>query len=559
MTNPDDAVRVPDDRGAGDRGADDRGAGDPLAHAELAVLEQALQEHFTDRTPPDLWPAVAARSAAPHGLHPSSTATRLRSLLGAAVMLFGLLVVTTMLLWRPAADRDVPASVPQDPSATLPSDLAALQAELATTNEIQVQTRAVWSPEVRRWATLPRHDLDALFQSSLHPALDADLVAKIRSAIADAKLAPGVGGDAPLPTWSHYLILPKKQAGLMVRIGGDAPPLVGVPSATGPVLLHAPGFPFAELEPVAMRATEATVAAHGIVLGAGGFAAVPTTTTRMLLFDVPSTAVGELARYPSLRQLDLTAAPAWHDAATLRALAPRGLEALTLAPHRLDAAAFAALGKLRTLQELFLVERHPLLQLIERHATTPAASLDDAALRALGDLVALRELTLAGGRCTDAGLQALAALPIERLMLADCDAVRGETLAALPQVRELVVRGGQLGQAAAQQLANLPKLKRLSLLEAAAALPLGPLATSRSLADLTLAGPFARNDLPQLARAGALRELRLQPTPPFADGELPLLHGLRQLKRLSLAGSTAAQRAALHAALPNCQVGDELW
>lgn len=548
MTNPDDAVRVPDDRGADD----------PLARAELAVLEQALHEHFTERTPPDLWPAVAARSAAPRGLHPSSTSTRLRSLLGAAVMLFGLAVVTTLLLWRPVADGNAPASVPQDPSATLPADLAALQAELVATNEIQVQTRAVWSSALRRWATLPRHDLDALFQSPLQPALDADLVARIRAAIADAKLAPGVGGDAPLPTWSHHLLLPRKRE-LMVRIGGDAPPLVGFASATGPVLLHAPSFPFAELEPVAMRTTEATVAAQGIVLGAGGFAAVPTTATRMRLFDVPSTAFGELARYPSLRQLDLTEAPAWHAAETLLALAPRGLEALTLAPHRLDAAAFAALGHLRTLQELCLVERHPLLHLIERHATTPAASLDDAALRSLGDLVALRELTIAGGSCTDAGLQALAALPIERLMLVDCDAVRGETLAALPHVRELAVRGGQLGQAATQQLANLPKLKRLYLLEAAAALPLGPLATSRSLADLTLAGPFARNDLPQLARAGALRELRLQPAPPFADDELPLLQGLRQLTRLSVAGATPAQRAALHAALPNCQVSDELW
>ncbi|MBL8737851.1 MAG: hypothetical protein JNL12_15570 [Planctomycetes bacterium] len=548
MTDPDDAVRVPDDRGAGD----------PLARAELAVLEQALHEHFTDRTPPDLWPAVAARSAATHGLHPSSTATRLRSLLGAAVMLFGLAVVTTMLLWRPAADRDVPASVPQDPSATLPSDLAALQAELVTTNEIQVQTRAVWSPELRRWATLPRHDLDALFQSPLHPALDADLVARIRAAIADAKLAPGVGGDAPLPTWSHHLLLPRKRE-LMVRIGGDAPPLLGFASANGPVLLHAPGFPFAELEPVAMRTTKATVEAQGIVLGAGGFAAVPTTATRMRLFDVPNSAVGELARYPSLRQLDLTAAPAWHDAATLRALAASSLESLTVAPHRLDAAAFGALGQLRTLQELFLVERHPVLHVFERHATTQAPSLDDTALQALGNLVALRELTLAGGRCTDAGLQALAALPIELLALVDCDAVRGETLAALPQVRELIVRGGNLGRAATSQLANLPKLKRLYLLEAAAALPLGPLASSRSLADLTITGPFARSELPQLAPAGALRELRLQPTPPFADGELPLLHELRQLKRLSLAGSTAAQRAALHAALPNCQVGDELW
>lgn len=549
MTNPDDAVRVPDDRGADD----------PLARAELAVLEQALHEHFIDRTPPDLWPAVAARSAATHGLHPSSTTMRQRSLLVAALMLFGLGVVTTMLLWRPGTERNDLASTPQDPSATLPNDLAALQAELVTTNEIQVQTRAVWSPELRRWATLPRHDLDAVFQSPLHPALDADLVARIRAAIADAKLAPGVGGKAPLPTWSHSLILPRKQAELMVRIGGDAPPLVGFASANGPVLLHAPNFPFAELEPVAVRTTKATVEAQGIVLGAGGFAAVPTTATRMRLFDVPNSAVGELARYPSLRQLDLTAAPAWHDAATLRALAASSLESLTVAPHRLDAAAFGALGQLRTLQELFLVERHPVLHVFERHTTTQAPSLDDTALQALGNLVALRELTLAGGRCTDAGLQALAALPIELLALVDCEAVRGETLAALPHVRELIVRGGSLGQAAAQQLANLPKLKKLYLLEAAAALPLGPLASSRSLADLTITGPFARSELPQLAPAGALRELRLQPTPPFADDELPLLHGLRQLKQLSLAGATAVQRAALHAAMPNCQVGDELW
>jgi len=171
----------------------------------------------------------------------------------------------------------------------------------------------------------------------------------------------------------------------------------------------------------------------------------------------------------------------------------------------------------------------------------------------------LRELSLAGGRCTDAGLQALAALPIELLMLVDCDAVRGETLAALPHVRELTVRGGHLGQAAAQQLANLPKLQKLYLFEAAARMPLAPLATSRSLTSLTIAGPFARSELPQFVAATALRQLFLQPTPSFADDDLPLLHGLRQLTHLWLAGATPAQRVALRSALPNCQVGDELW
>ena len=49
-------------------------------------------------------------------------------------LIASLAVVTTLLLWRPVADGNAPASVPQDPSATLPSDLAALQAELVATN-----------------------------------------------------------------------------------------------------------------------------------------------------------------------------------------------------------------------------------------------------------------------------------------------------------------------------------------------------------------------------------------------------------------------------------------
>ena len=555
MTHDDEHVLPPDEAGP-----NEAGPGDATTRAELAVLEQALHERFTARTPPDLWPAVAARLAANAAPFAASTSPRMRPWLVAALMLLGVGVVTTLMLWRPAAEPRSPATTPQDPSGTLPTTLTALQEQLATASEIHVQTRAVWSGELGRWVTIPRHGLDAVFEPALYPTLDAEIVVSIRAAIADARLAPGVGGDAAMPTWSHHLpVHTPTGAALLVRLGGDAPPQVGFATPNGPVLLHAPSFPFAALAPVAERTTAATIAAQGLVFGAGGFAAVPTTATQLRVFDVPSAAVGELARYPSVRQLDLTAAPAWHDAAVLRALVPLRLESLTLAPHRLDAAAFPALGALRTLRELFLVDGHPLLHVLERRATTPAPSLADAAVRALTDLTSLRELTLAGGACTDAGLEALAALPIELLCLVDCDAVRGASLAKWSHVRELAVRGGHLDSTAAQHLAGMPKLQKLYLLDAAAGLPLAPFAAHGTLTSLTLAGPFARNELPQLAAAAALRELRLQPTPPFADDELPLLHGLRQLTRLSLAGATAAQRAALRTALPRCQIHAELW
>lgn len=92
----------------------------------------------------------------------------------------------------------------------------------------------------------------------------------------------------------------------------------------------------------------------------------------------------------------------------------------------------------------------------------------------------MRELNIAGCSCTDAGLQALAALPIERLMLVDCDSVRGETLSALPHVRELAVRGGQLGQAASARLPSLLRARIPS--QCGDGTPQQPIALARGLA-----------------------------------------------------------------------------
>ncbi|MCU0866517.1 MAG: hypothetical protein MUC36_22255 [Planctomycetes bacterium] len=540
--------------------ATDGGPDDANARAELAVLDMALSERFGDRATRDLWPGTAARL-----MRARTTAQgRMQPWLLAAGMVLGLGVVTAMALWRPGSSPEAPTTSrqgPHDPSTSLPngpSNLAELQARVAAATEIRMLMRGVWSAELGRWVTIPRHALDNLFQPTLHPALEPDLVERVKTAIAESSQAPGRASGATMPVWSHHLALANPlRAILVLRIGGDAPSQLGFLTPTGAELLHAPDFPFAELTPVAERTTAATIPGLGLVIGPGGFAAVPTTKRNLRLFDVPATAVGELQRYPSLRSLDLTAAPAFHDAGVLRALSALPIEELTLAPHRLDAAAFQTLGAMRTLHELFLVDFHPLHVLMDRRPTTAAPKLDDAALRGLGELTQLRELTLAGGSFTDAGLQSLATLPIRSLNLFDCGALRGESLAMLSQVRSLLVRGGQLGPAAASQLAAMPNLGKLYLMDAAAGVPLGPLATAGQLKELVLLGPLARNELPGLTALTSLRSLGLGPEPPFTDEQLTLLHGLRQLQRLRVLAISATQRTALGHALPGVNISDE--
>jgi hypothetical protein len=537
------------------------GPDDAHARAEFAVLDMALSERFGDRAPRDLWPGTAERL-----LRARSTApARMQPWLLAAGMLLGLGVVTVMALWRHTASPATPTTSrqgPQDPSTSLPngpSDLAELQARVAAATEIRMLMRGVWSAELGRWVTIPRHALDNLFQRTLRPALEPDLVERVKSAIAASSQDPGSARGATMPVWSHHLAMANPlRAILVLRIGGDAPPQLGFLTPTGTELLHAPDFPFAELTPVAERTTAATIPGLGLVIGPGGFAAVPTTTRSLRLFNVPATAVGELQRYPSLRSLDLTAAPAFHDAGVLGALSALPIEGLTLAPHRLDAAAFQTLGAMRTLHELLLVDGHPLDVLLDRRPTTAAPQLDDAALRGLGELTQLRELTLAGGSFTDAGLQALATLPIQSLSLIDCEAVRGESLAMLTQASSLLIRGGDLRPAAAEQLAAMPKLTKLYLLAAAAGVPLGPLATAGQLTELTLQGPLATDELLHLRTLTTLRGLALQPEPPFTDEQLTLLHGLRQLQRLRVLAISATQRTALGHALPGVNISDEL-
>lgn len=539
--------------------ATDGGPDDANARAELAVLDMALGERFGDRAPRDLWPGTAARLLRARSAAPA----RRQPWLLAAGMLLGLGVVTAIALWRPTPTPTptAPPELPQDPAATqpaLPASIAELKARLATATEMRLQAKAVWSPPLGRWVAVSNRKTGSWLQPVT--SIDPNLVAAIRVALGGARQVGNPNPEAAAPPWSHQLTMDSElPVLLMVRVGGEQAPAIAFQTPTGTAFLEVPAFPFEALAPAAARAAARAIAETGLVLGAQGFATLPTTTKQLLLHDVPTNAIGELERFSALQELDLTAAPAWHEATVLESLASRSLDQLYLAPRLLDAAAFRALGTLTSLRKLGLADSSVIDQVVARRPNPPAPALDDGALQQLSGLDRLFELALAGGTFTDVGLRALSKQPIELLALLDCERFSGESLAGLPLVRELVLKDGRLGAAAAGQIAAMPSLKKLYLIGDAATLPLAPLAAATRLTDLILIGPLLRSDLPELARLQTLEHLLLIPESALSDPVLMHLTGLRNLKRLSLPLSTIEQRAMLQAALPATTIVDTAW
>ena len=175
-------------------------------------------------------------------------------------------------------------------------------------------------------------------------------------------------------------------------------------------------------------------------------------------------------------------------------------------------------------------------------------------MQALAKLQRVTQLTIAGGRFTDAGLRALRSMQLTALAMFDCEGLRGESLAELRLVRQLILRGGPLGPTAAAQMAAMPELTGIWLFDAAASIPLAPLAAAKNLNTISLHGPLRLDGLPQLARLTSLRDLMLRPTTPLTDQELLLLHGLRQIETLSVVGATELQCRTLRDALPGAKV-----
>ena len=89
-----------------------------------------------------------------------------------------------------------------------------------------------------------------------------------------------------------------------------------------------------------------------------------------------------------------------------------------------------------------------------------------------------------------------------------------------------------------------------------------PLRAGRELdVDAVLDGRMPAEQLATLTRFRGLTTLNLRLQPGLRDEDLAMLHGMTQLKRLSLASSqvTTEGRERLHAALPECSISCETW
>lgn len=527
----------------------DHSRSDPAREAaELAVLEFALAEVFAIRS---------SRRASDPGAARDTSRTRW---LAAALVLLGIGVVAATL-WLPREDGGAAATAGLDlwpQRRNEPASLEELQRRLAKAESATMRAEGTWSAELGAHVDFARFDLDDLLTGRLRPALDPVHLRALAASLRAASTAPTDSSTV----WTHHLSVHsgEERSTVLLSIGGPAGPRVGFWSRTGPVPLAAPAFPHDELRPLLDELTARTIERLGLVVGERGFAAVPGDATRLRLFGVPAGAVGELQRFPKLRQIDLLAAPEWHAAGVLAQL-PRTLESLNVCAAELPPAAYPVLGSLSALRELFLVDAPMFEALLGPAPCRAAPDLDDRALGHLRGLLALRELTLVGAHCTDAGLRSLADLPLQRLALVDCAHVAGFGLSAVRSLRTLTLRRVALAPDAFAGLAALPELGKLLLLEpvlpgSGRELPLAALPSFPALADLHLAGPFSRHELPQLAACRGLRKLTLQLDPPLRDADLPLLHGLGQLERLQLPGANVGDDAlaTLRRALPDCTV-----
>lgn len=536
---------MPDDDLA-DLAADERAA--------LAVLDMALAERFTGAHPPSLWPRVQAASAA---------ARPRRGWLVAALLLLALGAVATFAVT--AARSTAPAQAPAEDwpdgvrSPSGPSTLEELRQRLAPVTKTSLRARGSWLAGSGTWLPWQRLPLDDLFRPTMTPELEPAVVPSLVAALRAEALAPT---DRAPVVWTHELVLVAGNDVLFVLLqtGGPTPPRLAWRSPRGAVELTTQHVPFAQLQAQLAEVSRATIAGLGLVLGADGFAAVPESSRRLRLVDVPAAAVEQLARYRDARQLDLIGSPAWHATAVLRQL-PSTIEGLTVAPSRLAADAWPVLGALGNLRELFLVGDGPFAVMLGAAAVTSAPTLDDAALTALSGLTRLQELALAGGSFTDQGLLALAALPLQRLALLGCPRVHGRTLGSLPSLAALLLRGEGFDRDVLAQTSRLPALHELTVFAPRTAIALDALPGLPKLDHLTLDTATPREELAALARCAGLHHLGLRLAPPLRDDELHLLTACSQLRILKIPGDgvTAAGRARLKQALPRCSIGDELW
>jgi hypothetical protein len=524
--------------------------------ADLAILELALVERSGTARPPDLWPRVAARLAhdAKSG---AAAAPRRRPWLAAAVVLLGVATVVAIAVRR---DSDVPtlATTTDVPSSS--DELADLRRHLATATEVTVHALAIWSTESQRWTAIDRHELDSLFRPGMRPRLDAATLRSLAQAIQSA--VPASSGVAGAAFWTHELHVRTSIATstLLLRGSDELPQRLAFRTPRGVTELLAPDLPRQAIEQVAAQAARATIKGLGLVIDERGFAEHADDTASLTLHDVPAQAVAGLGRFRSLRQLDLRHAPAWHDADILRTLADLQLSSLSLSPKYLAKEAYGTLAAMGSLRELFLSAAHPFHELLGQSASSRFANLGDDELRQLARLVNLRELLLVGSTCSDAGLAALAAIPLERLTLCGCEGVRGDRLAAHRDLIGLVLRNNSLAGEALAQCAQLPKLQRLGIFTSGAdPLPLAELARAPALVELTLQGRLPIADLPLLAAVPQLRKLGLWPTPPMRLDDLEALRGLVRLERVGVVGLDARGRERLQAWLPGVTVTDELW
>jgi hypothetical protein len=542
MTRDDDAVLSADER------------------AELAVLDAALAERLRGERPPDLWPALTRQTSGTHARPATSRAWLLAALLLLA------LGTTAMLLVTRGSAPDATATSPFDDtvSPSGPNTLEELHERLRGVERATLDARGSWDADRSAWVAWPRHELDAMFRPGLTPNLDRDDLPPLVAALQAAAVRVD-GAVARDVVWTHRCTIVcgedrgSDAIGLLMQTGGPQPPRVAFRSPRGAIELDVPTFPFAGLAEPLADVTRATIQGLGLVIGADGFAAVPTGARRLVLLDVPAAVVGELTRFADLRQVDFTRSPEWHHPAVLQRV-PLTLESASLSPVHLEADAYPVLGSWRQLKELFLVDGHTIRIFTGEHDVVPAPGLDDAALLALGGLTQLTELALAGGSFGDDALRHLASLDLKLLAILDCPRVRGHGLASFTKVRALALMGGRFDQDVLTNAVTSPDVWELSV-RTTTPIDLAALPRAKSLRRLLLHGAVDRTQLAVFEQGSTLESLSLYLDPPLRDDELPALYGLRHLKTLAIESElvTAAGRAALQAALPGVTLKDERW
>jgi hypothetical protein len=528
--------------------------------AELAVLDVALAERLRGERPPDLWPALARRTNPAHARPAAS-----RAWLLAALLLLTLGTVAMLVVTRGGAP-DAAATAPADDTASPsgPHSLEELHERLRRAEQATLEARGSWDAARGAWVPWPRHPLDALFRPSMTPKLDRDDLPPLVAALQMAALARADGAVVRDAVWTHGCTIVcgggrNDAIGLLMQTGGPQPARVAFRSPRGAIELAAPTFPFAALAEPLADVARATIEGLGFVIGANGFAAVPDGARMLVLLDVPASAAGAIQRFTALRQIDLTRAPQWHRTDVLRQL-PRTLESASLSPVHLTADAYPVLGSWQQLRELFLVDGDSLRAFTGEQPVVPAPRLDDAALLALGGLRQLRELGLAGGSFGDDALGHLAGMDLKILALLDCPRVRGQGLTHLTRAKGLFLTGALLDRDMVAHAATMPLLEELGV-RTTIAIDLIALPRATSLKKLFLDGGVDRTQLEVFAQCMALEELSLHLQPPLRDDELPALYGLRKLRSLAIESElvTAAGRAALQTALPDCKLKSERW